>query len=78
MKEDISYGELANCQTYAEDVLGFYKKCNKGEVPRDATEAELAVREYNREFRNFKAMFGYSIRGYVDDIVQCIGLIVEK
>jgi len=75
--KNISYGELANCQRYAEDVLGFYKKCNKGEVPIDATEAELAVREYNRDFRNFKAMFGYSIRGYVKEIVNCIGLMVE-
>ena len=73
----MSYGELANCQRYAEDVVSFYKMCNNGDVPRTASWAETVVREYNNEFRKFKAMFGYSIRGYIDTIVECIGQIVE-
>ncbi|MDD4779211.1 MAG: hypothetical protein PHT02_01215 [Tissierellia bacterium] len=77
MKNNISYGKLANCQSYAEKVIDFYKLCNKGEVPTNATDAELAVKEYNKEHRSFKAMFGYSIRGYIEEIVNCIGLIVE-
>lgn len=75
--KDISYGELANCQDYAEKVVNFYKMCNNGDLPRTASDAELAVKEYNKERRSSKAMYGYSIRGYVDTIVDCIGMIVE-
>lgn len=75
--KDISSGELANCQNYAKKVIDFYKMCNNGELPRTASDAELAVKEYNKERRSFKAMYGYSIRGYVDTIVDCIGMIVE-
>lgn len=75
--KDISYGELANCQDYAEKVVAFYKMCNNGELPRTAGDAELAVREYNKERRGFKALYGYSIRGYINTIVDCIGFIVE-
>ena len=75
--KDISYGELVNCQDYAEKVINFYKLCNNGESPRYASDAELAVREYNKEYRSFKALYGYSIRGYINTIVDCIGLIVE-
>lgn len=75
--KNISYGELVNCQDYAEKVIDFYKMCNKGELPRTASDAELAVREYNKERRSFKALYGYSIRGYINTVVDCIGLIVE-
>lgn len=75
--KDISYGELANCQDYAEKVVAFYKMCNNGELPMYASDAELAVREYNKEYRGFKALYGYSIRDYIDTIVDCIGWIVE-
>jgi hypothetical protein len=75
--KDISYGELANCQNYAKKVIDFYKMCNNGELPRTASDAELAVREYNKERRSFKALYGYSIRGYINTIVDCIGTIVE-
>ncbi len=75
--KNISYGELANCQDYAEKVIDFYKMCNNGDVPRYASDAEIAVREYNKEHRGFKALYGYSIRGYINTIVDCIGLIVE-
>lgn len=75
--ENISYGELANCQDYAEKVIDYYKMWNHGELPKYASDAELAVREYNKERRSFKALYGYSIRGYIDTIVDCIGWIVE-
>ena len=73
-----SYGELANCQDYAERVIEFYKLCNNGELPRYPGDAELSVREYNREYHSFKSLYGYSIRGYIDTIVECIGFIVES
>lgn len=75
--KNISYGELINCQDYAQKVVSFYMKCNNGELPRYASDAELAVREYNKEFRSFKALYGYSIKGYINTIVNCIGMIVE-
>lgn len=75
--KDISYENLANCQDYAEKVIGFYKMWNNGKLPMNRNEAELSVREYNKEWRSFKAMYGYSIRGYIDTIVNCIGMIVE-
>ena len=75
---NMSYGELVNCQEYAERVLSFYRKCNNGESPAYASDAELAVREYNSEFRRFKDLFGYSIRGYIETIVDCIGFMVEE
>lgn len=75
--KNISYGELANCQDYAEKVIDFYKLCNNGELPRYASDAECAVREYNKEHRGFKALYGYSMRGYINTIVDCIGMIVE-
>ena len=76
--KNISYEELANCQNYAEKVIEFYKLCNNGEMPMNANDAELAVREYNKEHRSFKTMYGYSIRGYIETIVDCIGMIVEQ
>lgn len=76
--KDISYGELVICQDYAEKVVNFYKMCNNGEMPRCASDAEMAVREYNKEHRSFKALYGYSIRGYINTIVDCIGFIVES
>ena len=76
--KNISYGELANCQDYAEKVVSFYKLCNKGEMPTTASEAELAIREYNKERRKFKDLYGYPIRGYIQEIVYCIGYIVEQ
>lgn len=76
--KDISYGELVICQDYAEKVISFYKMCNNGELPKTASDAEVAVREYNEEHRSFKTMYGYSIRGYIDTIVDCVGLIVES
>lgn len=75
---NISYGELVNCEDYAQKVVDCYKMWNHGKVPLNRGEAELAVREYNNEIRSFKAMYGYSIRGYVNTIVDCIGLIVER
>ena len=75
--KNISYLELANCQDYAEKVISFYKMCNNGELPMCASDTEMAVREYNKEHRSFKAIYGYSIRGYVGTIVDCIGMIVE-
>lgn len=74
---NISYGELIDCQNYAEKVVACYKMWNHGELPRTASDAEPAVREYNKDIRSFKAMYGYSIRGYVNTIVDCIGMIVE-
>ena len=76
--ENISYGELANCQNYAEKVVSFYKMCNNGKLPSSSSDAECAVREYNKERRSFKSIYGYSIRGYIGNIVDCIGYIVEK
>ena len=75
--KSISWMELANCQDYAERVVKFYMLCNNGELPRYASDAELAVREYNKEYKSFKALYGYSIRGYIDTIVEHIGFIVE-
>lgn len=75
---DISYGELASCQDYAEKVVAYYKLWHKGELPMSASDGELAVREYNKERRSFKSLYGYSIRGYVATIVDCIGTIVEE
>lgn len=68
--------ELYNCQCYAERVLNFFIQTNHT-VPKTASEAEVAVREYNKEWRSFKSLFGYSIRGYIPCIVECIGLYVE-
>ena len=75
--KNISYEELVNCQNYAERVVSFYKLCNKGKLPVGKDEAELSIREYNKEYRSFKALYGYSIRGYIDTIIDCIGMIVE-
>ena len=75
--KDISWKEYADCSDYAERVIDFYKLCNAGATPDSPAEAALAVREYNRERKPFRALYGYSIRGYVDCIVGTIGLILE-
>lgn len=75
--KSISYEELVNCQDYAERVVSLYKKCNNGELPVHESDAELAVREYNKEFISFKSIYGYSIRGYISEIVNLIGCMVE-
>lgn len=77
MKNNISYAELHFCQDYAKRVVNFYRACNCGEMPTYASEAELAVREYNSDFTKFKHLYGISIRGYIETIVDCIGTIVE-
>jgi hypothetical protein len=77
MKKDLSYEELLNCQNYAERVAKLYKKSNNGELPKTASDAELAIREYNKEHKSFKSMFGYSIRGYIQIIVESIGFMAE-
>ena len=77
MNKVLSMADLLNCQDYAERVVNLYKKCNNGAVPSSASELEMAVREYNSEHRSFKSLYGYSIRGYIDTIVQNIGFMVE-
>lgn len=76
--KDISYGELVNCQDYAEKVISYYKLCNNGELPICASDAEIAIREYNKEYKSFKSLYGYSIKGYIETIIDCIGMIVEQ
>lgn len=76
--KNISYNELVDCQDYAQKVISYYKMWNAGAVPTNATDAENAVREYNRERRSFKALYGYSIRGYIETIVDCVSFIVEE
>ena len=76
--KNISYGELANCQDYAQRVINFYKLCNAGNVPIYASDVELAIKEYNKEYKPFKNIYGYSIRGYINTIIECIGFIVES
>jgi hypothetical protein len=76
--KDISYGELVCCQDYAEKVIAFYEFCNNGDLPKTKGCAELIVREYNKERRKFKDLYGFSIRGYVSHIVDEIGYIVES
>ena len=76
--KNISYSELINCQDYAERVINYYKLCNNGAVPLSATDAEIAVIEYNKEHKPFIKLYGYSIRGYVPVIIESIGFIIEQ
>lgn len=76
--KNISYNELVVCQDYAERVINFYKLCNNNELPTNASDAELAIREYNKEYKPFKLLYGYSIRGYINIIVNCISFTVES
>jgi hypothetical protein len=76
--KNISYQELVNCQEYAERIVSLYEKAWHEEFPHDINFAELAVREYNKELKSFKRLYGYSIRGYIPVIVQCIGAIIES
>lgn len=76
--KDLSYQELVWCQTYAKHVLSLYKKTNNGKTLDNASDADLAVREYNKEIRRFKDMFGVSIRKYIPTIVETIGFMVES
>lgn len=76
MKENISWGELIDCQDYAERVVEYYKLKNNGELPLFASDAEETVREYNKK-HSFKSIYGYSIGEYIEDIVFQIGLMVE-
>lgn len=75
--KNLSWQELNHCQTYAEAVVERYKKLHKGAMPMCMCEAEYEVRKYNRNVCSFQSMFGYSIRGYVEEIVLSIGLMVE-
>ena len=75
---NITYGELVDCQDYAERVINYYKLCNNGELPKTATDAEIAIKEYNKEHKPFKRLYGYPIRGYIQVIIDSIGLIVEQ
>lgn len=74
----ITYGEMVDCQDYAERVINYYKLCNNGELPKTATDAEIAIKEYNKEYKPFKQLYGYPIRGYIKIIIDCIGFIVEQ
>ena len=74
----MSYQELIYCQAYADRVLSLYKKCNGGNVPKTASDAELAVREYNKEWKSLKKLYGLSIKKYLPVIVDLIGYSVEN
>ena len=76
--KNISYQELIDCQDYAEKVVDFYKDTHNDELPMTASDAEIAVREYNNELCMFKRLYGYSVKGYIQTIVDCIGAIVEQ
>lgn len=77
MKKNMSWGEVADCGDYAERVIEFHKSCYDGELPMDASAADWAIREYNKKHESFKSLYGYSIRGYIDDIIFQIGCMVE-
>ena len=54
--KNISYFELYNCQDYVERVLDFYMLCNNGKKPLCIDDAEIAIREYNKEYKPFKRL----------------------
>jgi hypothetical protein len=60
-----------NCLEYARKIDYLFKLVNHRPV-KDKNEALLAVREYNREIHSFKAIYGCSIRGYVDEIANLV------
>lgn len=74
----MSYQELIYCQAYADRVLNLYKKCNGGKVPKTASDAELAVTEYNKECKSLKSLYGLSIKKYLPIIVDLIGYSIEN
>lgn len=72
MKNSISYGELVTCQNYAEEVLDFYRLHNNGSNPMFRDDAEMAVLEYNEKYCNG------AMNGYVDEVVICMGFMIEQ
>ncbi len=68
----LTLGELRKCEKYAQLVASYYKLCNNGELPKTAYDTKLAIREYNKEHKSFKSLYGRSIRGYISTIAFII------
>lgn len=79
--ENISYGELAACQDYAQAVIDTYSMNHGGNLPEfedDALEGLVWFLEHGNEVEGF----GYdddpdTVMEYAQNIIDCIGLMVD-
>lgn len=84
-KPGLSWKEAADCADFAQRIVDDAVFWGDS-LPESADEAEALVRDYNKYLRSsnkrihgyFKALYGYSIRGYIPYIVENIGLIVAE
>ena len=72
----MSYEEILNCQEYAEMVIKYYRSKNNGEDPIYASDAEIAILEYDKK-NSFKSLYGDSVEVYLEEIITEIGFMVE-
>lgn len=63
--------ETRDCADYAARANALFKFRN-ARKPRDIDEATKWVQEYNKEILSFKELYGYSIRGFIPAIVDCM------
>ena len=77
-KPGLSWKEAADCADFAQRIIDDAVFWGDS-LPESADEAEALVRNYNKRIHGyFKALYGYSIRGYIPYIVENIGLIVAE
>lgn len=78
-KPGLSWKEAADCADFAERVVK-YAEWMYAPLPKSPCIAEAYIRSYNKRKGGsyFKALYGYSIRGYIPYIVENIGLIVAE
>ena len=64
--------ETRDCRDYASKVSALFRFRNAGRKPKDTDEAIRMVQEYNKDILSFKDVYGYSIRGLVPTIADCM------
>ena len=74
--EDLSWGEVAICNDYAEIVIDY---CRENNIDLSGPfEAECGVLECNNKVLNFNEWCAYDLDHYIDDIIITIGMLVEQ
>lgn len=75
MFDSISYGEIASCYEYAEEVIA-YSAENGLDITGPAG-AEYAILQYDNDCSSFESEYNYPITDYLETIIDAMGLLLE-
>lgn len=76
MFDSISYGEIAACYEYAEEVIA-YSAENGLDITGPAG-AKYAILQYDNDCSSFESEYEYPITDYLETIIDVMGLLLEE